>query len=332
VKNPFIDEEIIGIDRLNNALREAAKNLSGKEARFILDSYYQIQDYRMAAHNQTRSQSKEQEPWVFHGWLTAQLMLLEDQLKIALDKYTNAQPLGIAVRHVTGVGPIMAAALMAYIDITKAPTAGHIWSYAGLVNEKKWEKGKPRPFNMKLKVLQYKFGESMVKFQSNPKCEYGHLFTTRKIVEWERNLRGDYDLAAKSKMTAVGESTEAWSWYNGCYPSTRLDISKFLECDMKNRDLMLEGIKLEAGKGTFMLPPAHIHARARRYVSRMFLSHYFEANYWLEYKKLAPIPYILEHPKEQSGGHAHYRWARWLDDALPELSAARKKEYPVVYI
>jgi hypothetical protein len=43
--------------------------------------------------------------------------------------------------------------LLARIDIVKAPTAGHIWRYAGLDPTVRWNKGEKRPWNAGLKVL-----------------------------------------------------------------------------------------------------------------------------------------------------------------------------------
>jgi hypothetical protein len=44
-----------------------------------------------------------------------------------------------------------------------------------------------------------------------------------------------------------------------------------------------------------MLPPAHIHARARRRTVKLFLSHYFTVGFELHYGRKAPSPYVIEH-------------------------------------
>ena len=44
-----------------------------------------------------------------------------------------------------GIGPIITAGLVAHIDITRAPTAGHIWSFAGLNPEMKWREKTEAP-------------------------------------------------------------------------------------------------------------------------------------------------------------------------------------------
>jgi len=52
----------------------------------------------------------------------------------------------------------------------------------------------------------------------------------------------------------------------------------------------------EAGR----LPPAHIHARAKRYAVKLFLSGYFEVGYELLHGKKPPLPYPIA-----ILGHAH---------------------------
>ena len=49
------------------------------------------------------------------------------------------------------------------------------------------------------------------------------------------------------------------------------------------------------------LPPAHIHARAKRYAVKLFLAHWHAVAYWYAMKGHAPKPYILT----KQGGHAH---------------------------
>ncbi len=63
---------------------------------------------------------------------------------------------------------------------------------------------------------------------------------------------------------------------------------------------MLKDRKLKPGKGVAMLPPNHIHSRARRWAVKLFLSHAHFVGHWLTTKQLAPNPYPIEFC-----GHAH---------------------------
>jgi hypothetical protein len=49
-----------------------------------------------------------------------------------------------------------------------------------------------------------------------------------------------------------------------------------------------------------MLPPAHVHARARRWVVKLFLSHFHAEWFQKHYGKPAPLPYAIDILK-----HAH---------------------------
>lgn len=130
--------ELDPVKRLTRDLKLAAVTLSLAEVRFLADSYYQIQEYRKASSNQVLSLENSGEPHSLISWLTAQNETLENQLKRALDAWTEQQPVGRWCKSHKGVGPIITAGLLAYIDITKAPTAGHIWRYFGLDPSREW--------------------------------------------------------------------------------------------------------------------------------------------------------------------------------------------------
>jgi len=255
------------IVRLNRDLRKAAATLSDREARYLVDAYYLVQEYRKAADNQVRSMTTDNEPTLLVGWLGDQVRSLEGQIKVALDKYSAHHPGGEWARGIIGVGPVIAAGLLAHIDIHKAHTVGHIWSFAGLNPGVTWEKGKKRPWNADLKVLCWKLGESFVKVSGNDDSFYGRMYVERKAQEVARNEAGEFADQAKAKLERfkIGKTTEAYKAY-------------------------------AAGK----LPPAHIHARAKRWVVKMFLSHLFKVWYEMEREGEAPVPYAIAHL-----GHAH---------------------------
>ena len=93
---------------------------------------------------------------------------------------------------------MIAAGLEAHIDITRAPTVGHIWRYAGLDPTCEWRKGEKRPWNASLKTLCWKIGESFVKVSGKEKSLYGRLWKERKELEEKRNAAGEFaDQAAE---------------------------------------------------------------------------------------------------------------------------------------
>ena len=256
------------IERLSRDLRNAAKTLTDTEARFLVDAYYIAQENRIRQDAQIRSMSEAGEPCEVLEWLSKQSGALENQIKGALDKYSGTHPVGEWARSIKGVGPVIAAGLLAHIDITKAPTAGHIWRFAGLDPTAVWEKGKKRPHNAALKTLCWKLGESFVKVSGYDDDVYGKVYIARKAVEQANNEAGAFadqaaDILARKR---IGRDTEAYKHYS-------------------------------AGR----LPPGHIHARAKRYAVKLFLSHLHDKWYRKHFGKAPPLPYPIAHL-----GHAHY--------------------------
>ena len=261
----YNDTELASVERLKKDIRQAAATLSDTEARFLVDAYYQMQDDRIRAAAQVRSMDNE--PHAVLSWLGEQSSMLETQVKGALDVYSANHPIGKRIRSVHGVGPVIAAGLLAHIDITRADTAGSIWRFAGLDPTSEWKKGTKRPHNAALKTLCWKLGESFVKVSGKEDAVYGKLYKERKAEESAKNERGEFADQAKQKLEKfkIGKTTDAYKAYS-------------------------------VGK----LPPGHIHARAKRYAVKMFLSHLHEAWYEHHHGKAAPAPYVFAH-----AGHVH---------------------------
>lgn len=254
------------IERLSKDLKKSASTMSTDEARYLVDTYYIMQGDRIRAEGQMRALTESGEPHGVIGWLSDNSRVLENQIKRALDSYSASLPLGAWAREVVGIGPVIAAGLLAHIDLERAPTAGHIWRFAGLDPTSTWGKGEKRPWNQSLKVLCWKIGESFVKVSGNPEAFYGHIYAARKAQEQANNDAGLYaDQAASAlEKKKYGKATDAFAHYS-------------------------------AGR----LPPAHLHARAKRYAVKLFLAHYHETG-----RKLlgydVPLPYPIAHL-----GHAH---------------------------
>ena len=255
------------IARMTRDIASAAKILSDDEARFLVDAYYQMQGDRIRAKNQAKALEKAGEPNAILDYLGEQSRVLESQVKRALDKYTEAHPCGEWMRAQKGIGPVIAAGMLAHIDIHQAPTVGHVWRFAGLDPTVTWEKGQKRPWNAKLKTLCWKAGESFVKVSGDPEAYYGQTYAQRKAQEVAKNEAGDFaeQAAAILEKKRIGKDTEAYKAYS-------------------------------VGK----LPPAHIHARAQRYAVKLFLAHLHEVMHETIIGTPAPLPYPIAHL-----GHVH---------------------------
>ena len=314
------------IVKLTKDLRNASITLGDDEARFLVDAYYQMQHNRLAADGQIRSIKAE--PHAVLGWLSDQNSGLENQIKAALGVYAKNHIAGPWLFGVTGIGPVISAGLLAHIDIEQATTVGHIWRFAGLDPTMKWtgreeakamveeietidestiaeialklghklenfskavrlfstdkKTGQPktvtkavigkaisrRPWNASLKTLCWKIGESFVKVCNHPDAYYGRVYVERKAQETARNEALKFSDQAASILASkrIGKDTDAYKAYS-------------------------------VGK----LPPAHIHARAKRYAVKLFLAHLHEVWYTAHFGEPPPKPYPIA-----VLGHAHY--------------------------
>lgn len=256
---------------LKKDMKKAAVEMSNQQARWLVDYYYAVQDFRIQAFNERRA-SKDA------GEVPAEVMLLmgdsmkanESMIKSAMDIWSEKTITGRWSKSIKGIGPVLAAGLIAnlYENISpeKTNTAGKIWSFAGLNPDAVWEKGQKRPFNARLKVLCWKMGESFVKVSGYDDDVYGHLYQKRKAYEQIKNEAGDYAEQAEKGAQRVRKDTEAYKFYS---------------------------------KG--ILSPGHIHARSKRWAVKIFLSHWFQVAYYEKTEELAPKPFaisILGHADE----------------------------------
>lgn len=312
-----------GMIRLSADLKRSARLLTQQQARYLVDSYYQQQDQRIRAGGRLRAASTGGEPHEIMEWDLKNMKRREDDLKLALGEFAKTYRVGQWLQSICGIGPVISAGLLAYIDIRKAKTAGHVWRFAGLDPTLVWlgtEKAKKlvaevmgretkmtvehlaevakranrhpenirrlmekptkgelskvlarRPWSESLKTLAvFKAGESFVKVQNNANDFYGHIFRKKKDAELIANENYEFKDQAEAALAAknYGRTTEAYKAY-------------------------IEG----------RLPPAQIHARARRYAAKLFLSHLHQVMFEDYYQAEAPKPYCFEKLHED---HRHF--------------------------
>lgn len=262
--------EIEALKKLTKDVKVASLTLTDQEARYLVDTYYQMQEYRKRSANQCRKleTTPDGESHETLAFFAGNFDTLEKQIKSVLDAYTTSKPIGRWLKSICGIGPVIAAGLMAHIDIKKVQTAGQIQAFAGLDPTRTWNKGEVRPHNLKLKTLCWKIGQSFVKVSNNEADVYGKIYKQRKEYETAKNERLEYQEQAKQKLEKfkIGKDTDAYQYY-------------------------------VQGK----LPPAHIQQRCERYAVKIFLSHLFEVWYEMETGEKPPKPYalaILNHAHE----------------------------------
>jgi hypothetical protein len=238
-----------------------AKNLSAAELRLLVANYYQAQEMRKRSDMQLRHIGDKKPLWI-STYMAESFADIEQQISKAFEHILTG-PVVAWMRAQRGIGPVITAGLLAHIDIKKAPTAGHIWRFAGLDPTLEWKKGEKRPYNADLKQICWHLGQCFMKQSNDPDCFYGKLYRQRKQFEIDRNEAGDNAAKAAAFKVSPG-ATKA----------------------VKD--------KLKDGK----LPDFNIDARARRYAVKIFLSHLHAVWHWDRFKKHAPTPYVI-----QFGGH-----------------------------
>lgn len=240
------------------------REINKSEARYIVSMYYSMQEERIRQYARAKKET-ERGPEAHPETLILMARsaeLFENEAKKALDKFSKSHPAGRWMREIDGIGPVTSAGLLAFVDINICCTAGKLWAFAGLEPGSKPKKGQKLTYNPQLKKLCYIIGEGFIKVSGKDSAFYGRIYKERKLYEQGKNTAGDYRTQAEEILDTrnIGEDTEA---------------IKHLR------------------KG--MLTPAHIHARARRYAVKMFLSHLQQVWYEWEFREPAPKPFAIAH-------------------------------------
>lgn len=299
------------IIKLNRAMLKAmAADMPGgvtdNEARYLVDTYYTIQKARIRNVLQSKGLDRDAkktgndaEPHEHLDHFARDFGIQEENIKRVLGWYVETHSMAWFFEATLGVGPVLAAGLLAHIDIAQCPTVGHIWSFAGLNPEMTWEKGQKRPWNTGLKTICWKIGDSFVKLSGRADSTYSQIYKQRKAEEWRRNLAGEYQQAAADSMAKkkYGKSTDQYAWYTG-----QCDPDKVRQLLADADTVTASKVKADSdGKGLPMLSPGHIDARARRYAVKLFLSHFHECWWRTEYHEAPPKPFAISILH-----HAHY--------------------------
>lgn len=241
-----------------------ARNLSGAEVRLAVANYYAEQAMRKRADMQIRHLGdKELNPVLqYSADVHAEWEGIQEKVML---EYARAHPIGRWMLNQTGVGPVIAAGLLAHLPVGGIPeTVGHWWSFAGLNPAQKWEKGEKRPYNPHLKQLTYHLGECVKRASGSENSYYGPLYKEQKEILVKRNDAGGFK-----------EKSEVF--------------------------VMKEPARQKAVRASGKVPPFYLDRMACRWVAKIFLSHVHALWYWTENHRAPPKPFaiaILGHAHE----------------------------------
>ena len=282
------------VKRLNDAIKDMkiskklfkGVNLNTGDTNYIRDlvrNYYTMQGNRIRTSNQASALERSEKNNDIMNFFTEQLVVLEENINTFMDVYTKQHPIGIWLRSIYGIGPVIAAGLLSTFDVTKTKTAGGFWKYVG------WEGGTTRQerkrgekinYNPTARTLAWKAGHSFKMGWKKESNIYGQMYAQKKEFYIEKNEDGGFAENAKRE----------------------LDNKKY------SKD-SIAGKTYREGK----LPANHIDAMAQRFAAKMFLSHLFDVMYMYEYGTQPPVPYV-EHI-----GHVHIDPPPKLDVIKPFL-------------
>lgn len=305
------------VRRLEAALKQEAGDLIGQDARFLVDAYYQLQEFRKAVANQKRSGP---ETGVLK-WLIGNVATLERQVATMLDHWSDSRLVGRWSKGLVGIGPIIAAGLMAHIDIRKAPTGGHIWRFAGLDPTCEWL-GKERSAEVAKQTLGRVSGalrdgdvEQMALACNRQADTFRRLMalpgkdgsppaqTVAQLIKVA--ARKPYCHALKVLCWKIGDSFCKFSGHEDCVYGHLYQSRKAQEVARN-----AEGAFAEQAAATLEKTPKHAQAavykegrlpdgrldlRARRWAVKMFLSHWHHVCYVETFGQDPPKPFVIEH-------------------------------------
>lgn len=306
------------IDRLTREVRQAAKEMSARQVRYAVRTYYQVQDFRKQSEAQLKAAESSGEKAPVSAWLLEQMEVLERRVASILDAYSLNHPIGSKLRGVIGIGPVIAAGLLAHIDFTRAPTAGHIWRFAGIDPSVFWGSREEIRAQM-LSVVPEKAVLSPAEIGALAKAigrnettllreskgwSWGEVLTALCRRPWNAELK---TLCWKAGESFVYVSGRDDSFYGQHYARSKRELTEQNEAGCFREQALARVNRVGADTAARAcyaqgkLPPAHVHARATRLTVKLFLSHLWEVGYRYTFRSEPPRPWIIEH-----GGHSHY--------------------------
>ena len=307
--------------------------LSRDETRFMVSQFYDLQENRMQSDNRIRALANQNAPKSALQFIRDQIYMSEKNVEKILTVFSDTQEIGQWAKSIPGVGPILSAALIAHIDITKAPTVGHIWSFAGLNPTSSWVgRTKSEDLVEKFVTKGQKVTEEQIALIAedsgrradaiqqqlrslDPDAPNNNMNKTALIKvlsrrPWNSELKVVCWKLGQSFQKVKGRDTKSKGpdIYGTVYSDRKAyEIQKNEAGDYRDMALAKSktvGRSTEAYKSYSIgkLPAGHLDARARRYAVKLFLAHYHHVAYELEYGTPPPKPYILDGDR----GHTHY--------------------------
>lgn len=329
-----------GLASISKDVKQSMAYVNDTQVRLILDNYYATQQHRMNIKNQIRAVEqgfdKVQEgdtPAI--AWLVKDVENRENQIKKMIAEYVKTVPVCRWAMAIKGIGPVFAANLWSYIDMSKCRHANQFLSYAGLNdNNVPWlgkEKAKEivdeayEYFGLKssdpvtddvllrVAIASGRTGLHTVKKNFLKRKGNNTKTETDKLILINYMAMPPYNIDLKKMCYLIGESfckvSNRGSLYGQIYKERKaLETMKNDRGDYKEQaEQLLREKNYSKGTDTYKflsqgkLSPGHINERAKRYAVKIFLTHFFECCWIYTHHTKPPVLYVIEHL-----GHVDY--------------------------
>ena len=313
-------------ERMSKSLKGViadVKNPSRELIKLIVNVYYEQQKSRIALNNRIRAIQKGE----YSGsqdileWFMRNNAIIEVGCKDAHEVIVNNSEVGRWLMQIQGIGPVIAAGLLAYFDVTGKQYPSAFIEYAGWNDnnhpfigrvgaEKLWKElmlkyDNPRSITDEM-VIDYA-SMTKVKFaRFQNLLEEGGKWSKEALIKEASKI--PYNKSLKSLLWKAGRSFIMQCNNKKSLYGRRYAERKILETERNNNGEYAEQARLILQTKNFSkdtvayseyikgrLPKKHIEMRAMRYAVKAFIVHVFEEMYRVKYDKLPPLYYPLVH-------------------------------------
>lgn len=296
-------------------------------ARMLVDLYYTMQEVRKAVSNQCGAASRGADPTATNEanrYMLAQVELLEQNAASWLHVYVQGHPMWPWLNAVHGIGPILAAGLVAHLGSRSLPpTVGHWWRYAGLDPSQQWLgadalrakwEAIPGDVDMRTRTLSLIVGrdpETVIR-DATVDNKTGDVKPLTRANALKSLARIPFNRPLKTLMWKIGDSFVKLGERNDSAFYPKFYRRRKAEEVARNesggrRELAAKTLAekpMHAQRAIYAegkLPDGRIDLMARRATVKLFLSHMHEIWWLVERGEAPPKPFSMS-----IQGHAHY--------------------------
>ena len=346
--------DVEALDKMSKELKGHAKIMDRAQILGVVKTYYQLQDFRKITNCQAdavdpddmkvaaikedpaltdeekkaklallekdealKLAQKKRRASLFTAFVADQFYSLEKQISKVMDVYSDNSITGRWAKSIVGIGPVISAGLLANIDMSRCPTVGHIWRYAGYDPTIEWlgrEKAKEifEEFQPKGKADEATILRIAAHLNINPEIALANMKDQSRADQMAYLAKPHHNADFKVLCWKIGDCFNKFRNHpDGYYgrliairtayeneKNERGDYAEYAAKMLKTKRVTNPELKAcyESGK----LPKGQIFNRAKRYAVKIFLSHWHAVAHREFYGTPAPKPFAIA-----ILGHAH---------------------------